>query len=991
MMRGTWKALGLSLLLLCAPGTHAEDDEDEIAPMVRDEASLRLILATPAPPGAAPARLDAYYKDKYGAALQLGQYGLALEIARAWYDAMPPQRRLVPLYQLHALNIKHGDRDLGLNYGEELVRIDQSWSGRFRTRLGLAGIYLDQYQVRRARALTQEGARFLDDTSDRGKGAKGQFHLERGHSVLALLRSRFARLDGKYDEAVRLALDSVEHAKRAAGLARGFERRLQHAAYGQYAASIGAAVKAFRAESRYFEAEALLFEAVEYLRRENWLAAHYPMLVRNAAGLRMDQQRFADALVLARRSARACEQAGGDLGSSFVWSEQLRLAALMGLNRWDEAAQGYRDLEQRLKGHPALVRLLSGVQRGTAQLMAGDYEAAGRVLDAAYRKRSDLFGPDHVFTAQALALYGIALWRKAQRSADAYGLSEGKRLMARGAHRVLAADGQSGAANVAALGPVYRRIVLEAYLDALYPAMNSGDEAAIDEGFRISDALRGSSVQDAIVGAAVRAAAGVPKLSELIRTVQDSEREMLSLYEYLVDQSGATLVDFDAEGIAQLRGRLDALETTRREALEQVRRGFPDFDALTRPAAPGSQEVAGRIAAGEALLSLLPTAQRTYLWLVTDRGVSFAASEHGEARIRDWVGALRRSLDVAGLPAPPPVDAQAAHQLYRALVEPLRERAGGRREWIVAAGGVLGQLPFAALLTRPDGAADAARAPWLVRELALSGVPSAASWIALRRRPPTQRTKASLVAFGDPLFGAGGAAGAAATSLDIRRAASLADELADGAMPPLPDPRATHAIAIPALPETRGEILAVARALAADPRRDVFFGADASRRTVLQLSASQELARRRVVMFATHGLIPGDLPDLTQPALALARGGNQDWLLTLADVLTLKLDADWVVLSACNTAAADGRSGEALSGLGRGFFYAGARAVLVTHWAVETQSARDLTAGMFAAYGAGRTSRAEALRMAQAALAAKPKTAHPTYWAAYALVGDGAR
>ena len=124
-------------------------------------------------------------------------------------------------------------------------------------------------------------------------------------------------------------------------------------------------------------------------------------------------------------------------------------------------------------------------------------------------------------------------------------------------------------------------------------------------------------------------------------------------------------------------------------------------------------------------------------------------------------------------------------------------------------------------------------------------------------------------------------------------------------------------------------------------------------------------------------------------------------MLTLSDILALKLDADWIVLSACNTASGDGAGAEAISGLGRGFFYAGSRALLVTHWPVETGSARDLVTGLFTRYTADvKMSRAEALR--QASLATMAGTgrdgggrefsyAHPLFWAPYALVGDGGR
>jgi CHAT domain-containing protein len=114
-------------------------------------------------------------------------------------------------------------------------------------------------------------------------------------------------------------------------------------------------------------------------------------------------------------------------------------------------------------------------------------------------------------------------------------------------------------------------------------------------------------------------------------------------------------------------------------------------------------------------------------------------------------------------------------------------------------------------------------------------------------------------------------------------------------------------------------------------------------------------------------------------------------LLLMDDVLGLKMNAEWVVLSACNTAAADGKVEEALSGLARGFFYAGARSLLVTNWAVETQSAKLLTTGTFEFQAdhpaAGK---AESLRQAMLKVMSMPAYGHPAYWAPFVLVGDGA-
>jgi CHAT domain-containing protein len=165
-----------------------------------------------------------------------------------------------------------------------------------------------------------------------------------------------------------------------------------------------------------------------------------------------------------------------------------------------------------------------------------------------------------------------------------------------------------------------------------------------------------------------------------------------------------------------------------------------------------------------------------------------------------------------------------------------------------------------------------------------------------------------------------------------------------------------------------------------------------------------DLSDRRVIVFATHGLVPGDLDGLTQPALALSApqvaGVPGDGLLTLDEILGLRLDADWVVLSACNTAAADGGGAEAASGLGRAFFYAGTRAVLLTNWPVETTSARLLTTDLFRRQaqdpGLGR---AQAMRRAMLALIdgrgaeADGRVlfsyAHPIFWAPFTVVGDG--
>lgn len=250
--------------------------------------------------------------------------------------------------------------------------------------------------------------------------------------------------------------------------------------------------------------------------------------------------------------------------------------------------------------------------------------------------------------------------------------------------------------------------------------------------------------------------------------------------------------------------------------------------------------------------------------------------------------------------------------------------------------------------------------PWLIRQASVSRVPSLSAWLAIKSMAGAKPAAQALAGWADPAFDVQTAQGAAAPargssrSVLTRAAAPMKQAAADGiaAMPPA----ALKYAEIPPLPDTREELQSIAAALQAEAGQDLLLGAGATRASVLLASSSGRLANKRLLAFATHGLMAGDLPRLTQPALALAATGAEGQdplaaLLTLQDVLTLKLNADWVVLSACNSAAENGRGDEVLSGLARGFFYAGSR-----------------------------------LRVMD-----MPGYSHPAFWVAYSLVGGGGR
>jgi CHAT domain-containing protein len=143
------------------------------------------------------------------------------------------------------------------------------------------------------------------------------------------------------------------------------------------------------------------------------------------------------------------------------------------------------------------------------------------------------------------------------------------------------------------------------------------------------------------------------------------------------------------------------------------------------------------------------------------------------------------------------------------------------------------------------------------------------------------------------------------------------------------------------LPETADELCAVARDLKVSDK-DIWLGNRATETEIKRLSEAGELAKYRIIHFATHGALAGQVGGNSEPGLILtppqtATEGD-DGYLSASEITTLKLDADGVILSACNTAAGSAEGAEALSGLARAFFYAGARALLVSHWAVASDA-----------------------------------------------------
>jgi CHAT domain-containing protein len=575
---------------------------------------------------------------------------------------------------------------------------------------------------------------------------------------------------------------------------------------------------------------------------------------------------------------------------------------------------------------------------------------------------------------------------------------------------------------VAARSARLQRIV-ESYIAVLARSPDKSNDVAV-ETFGLADTVRGHAVQQALADSSARMVAKDPALAELVRTDQDHAKEITAELGALNNLLALPSDQRDDTTVRAMNAEIQKLRDERKAAQQQIKQKFPAYANLIDPKPPTVDDIKATLRPGEALLSFYFGQDKSFVWAVPKDGdVAFAAVSATALELEANVRRLRQALEpqVTMVSEIPAFDVGLAYQLYSALLKPVEAGWQSSKSLIVVTNGALGELPLGLLPTAPSQVDPNAKpafagyrdVPWLARTHAVTVVPSAAALVTLRHLPPGSADRDKLVGFGDPYFNPQEAAEAEAEQpAPVQVAAADTSDAAAAvttrgiplklrAAPHTEDVDKAELAELPRLPDTRLELMAVAKTLGVDPSKALFLGKDANEENV----ETMDLSRDRIVYFATHGLVPDDVDGLTQPALALTApdiaGVKGDGLLTMEKILALKLDADWVVLSACNTAAGAGAGAEAASGLGSAFFYAGTRALLVTNWSVHSASARDLITDIFRRQSADPTiSRSEALRQAMVALLDGPgsvdgsgKTiftyAHPLFWAPYTVIGDG--
>jgi CHAT domain-containing protein/Tfp pilus assembly protein PilF len=775
------------------------------------------------------------------------------------------------------------------------------------------------------------------------------------------------------------------------------------------ALSLGDLAEINRIQARYADAESLYKRSLEIM--EQTVGPDHPdvaLLLNNLAELYRSESLDDDAEPLFTRSLAILEKSRGKAHPELA-SILNNLAALYKFQgRYGDAEPLYqRSLEiaesSLGRNHPDVANTLSNL--GALYETQSRYAEAESMFKRSLAIVEGAFGSDHPDVVGRLSNLAVVYERKGRNDEAEQLLKRSLEISERlfdPSSRVvsqslnnLAELYRIEARYADALPVVNRTIALKVAsravaLGVLYGAQTESlvaPKEALETSYEVEQRSRSSAAGKAVSTLAARFAAGTDELAQLVRKDQDITAEAERLNKGIVSAVSKPPAERNAAAEAQMRRRVEEIKSERDSLEGLLRRRFPDYVALSNPQPLSVSETQALLADDEALV-VFDLGALSYVWAITKDRAGWQQLSISAVEVAKEVAALRAALDPEGFK---PFDANLAYLLDKQVLEPIEHLISGKTRLSFVVDGALTSLPPQVLITHDPAGKNLASVDWLIREYSITVLPSIASLKVLRTKGGTLAGLKPMIGFGDPVFHR------TARNEASQKVAKLNRSLASFYRGAIADTQSL-AEALPSLPETADELRAVAKQLGASSE-DIRLG-EAANVPNVKLAP---LDKYRVVYFATHALVAGEVERFAkakaEPSLVLSIPAKptegDDGLLRASDVALLKMNADFVVLSACNTAAGEKAGAEALSGLARAFFYAGARSLLVSNWEVDSESTVALMTKLFDALrGNSHLSYAEALRLSMLQMIDKPSRpewAQPKFWAPFTVVGEPAK
>jgi CHAT domain-containing protein len=530
------------------------------------------------------------------------------------------------------------------------------------------------------------------------------------------------------------------------------------------------------------------------------------------------------------------------------------------------------------------------------------------------------------------------------------------------------------------------------YLDLLVAQVDADSEpaqAALREAFSAAQLVEFPVVSTAINQLAARVGAGDQEITAYAREQQDIEEQQARLQAQLMQETRKSEKNrsMDKEDIIDREIHRLGAQRDERELKMQYR--FPKYAQLVARKPVDALRIAGILQPEEGLLYFSHVGDKGFTFLLHQGRLKLHTVNLSREGLKRKVAALRGGLTLEGGKVRP-FDAGLAHALYRDLVGSLLDVPGPIRRLVIVPTGPLLSLPPGVLVSAAPAAAG--KIEWLARRFDILVAPDVRAFMDLRSMGKSPVSSSGFLGVGNPKFDADASGAAPAWRVSNADAKNRGlqivtsyEKFSSDACKEHWNIRAQVAKLAP-LPESGEEVRIMSTELFAG-KGTLLLGEKATKFELLKAG----LETKEIIAFATHGLLPEDLYCESEPSLALAPGSSgdvqDDGLLRASEIAMMRLNASLVILSACNTAGADGQlGGESLSGLVRAFFYAGARNVLATHWPIASQPTVELTTGMVRKRAQG-VNWSDALRESKLRMMDNPATSHPFFWGAFSLVG----